>query len=170
MITATIARAVYRVKQFWWAMRAEVPSEDWREAEERLSQEELVLFESMDAAAQRHSLEVYRALLAGGCDDNDALKAALLHDVGKRKPGLFYRTATVLLTALFSTSVERLAAPKPGSWRYGFYTYAHHAEIGAEMLAAAGSEPRVVHLVRAHHSAPGTDRWLNVLQAADEKN
>src|SRR6266566_5005748 len=43
----------------------------------------LLLFQTMSAADQRHSLRVCRGLLARGCEDKDLLAAALLHDVGK---------------------------------------------------------------------------------------
>ena len=42
-----------------------------------------------------------------------------------------------------------------------------HSDTGATLLEATGASPRVVALTRLHHSEPGEDGMLAVLQEAD---
>ncbi len=58
-------------------------TEDYAEVARWLPPSALPLFKTMSPADQQHSLRVCRALLARGCQDEDMLAAALLHDVGK---------------------------------------------------------------------------------------
>jgi hypothetical protein len=64
---------------------------------------------------------------------------------------------------------------EPGSWRWPFFVYAHHPELGACQAQAAGCSPRTVALIRRHeehltHIRTGEDRRLAALQAADNEN
>ncbi len=77
--------AAYRLWQVGQQLGFVAPltAEEREEVARRLPSSALPLFQSMSAADQRHSLRVCRGLQARGCQDEDMLAAALLHDVGK---------------------------------------------------------------------------------------
>jgi hypothetical protein len=106
-------------------------------------------------------------------------QAVLLHDVGKvgGRIRLWHRVATVLLQALCPALLHRLALNEPRSWRYPFFVLLHHAEHGADLSAAVGTDALALALIRAHHTAPeqsGLDApsqaLLTALRWADEQN
>jgi hypothetical protein len=126
---AALMRALYRARQFLWALLASLrPLDDAEQAEVRavLTASAWPLFASMPRADQRHSLNVMHALehsqlavaagtraltfgkKAGSAEGRQAgsqgalLQAALLHDCAKHAGGvrLWHRGAAVLLKAL----------------------------------------------------------------------
>src|SRR5258708_36958991 len=76
--------ARYRVWQMWRALfPGRLDAADHAILEQTLPPAGRALFAAMAANDQRHSLAVYRALRARGCDDAGLLAGALLHDRGK---------------------------------------------------------------------------------------
>ena len=123
------------------------------------------LFAAMSASDQHHSLMVYRALRDRGCTDTEMLTAALLHDSGKgsgRVP-LWVRPAVVLTHAFLPGVLSWLAEDDHSRWRRPFYNAWHHADIGAELAAAAGLSPRTVLLIRTHHQPDGPAALLHAV-------
>lgn len=167
---------MYRVQQFVAALLPTARSHSvlpWQ----WLAAAELELFHAQSRAVREHALTVADRLWASGHREPVLLRAALLHDVGKNTAGigLWHRVALVLLQALSPELPLRIAVDDPQSWRYPFYVQLHHASRGAELLAAAGSDPHLVALVRAHHDVPPhccpCEQWaamLEALQQADE--
>ena len=122
----------------------------------------LALFKTMSPADQRHSLRVCRGLQAHGCTDRDMLAAALLHDVGKAQGRVPFwtRPAIVLGKKLAPRFLSRLTVyPHEGislpRWRRSLSYAWHHAEVGAELAAAAGLSQRAVLYIRTHHQPHG---------------
>ncbi|HSG78505.1 MAG TPA: hypothetical protein VLD62_02910 [Acidimicrobiia bacterium] len=119
------------------------------------------LFWSQQAADQRHAYDAARSCSRARPDRPDLVRAALLHDVGKRHAGLG-------IAGRVTASLLRIARlPAPG--RLG--TYLDHGRIGAAELADTDAEAIVVHFTRSHHQAeapPGIDPadWA-VLRRAD---
>lgn len=131
------------------------------------------LFATMSRNDQRHSLTVYRALHATGCDDAELLAAALLHDSGKGsgRVRLWVRPPLVLLRAFAPGLLRRLTRePPPGRrvawWRRALYNAWHHAAIGADLAAQAGLSPRTVELIRTHHDPHGPAAALHAVDDA----
>jgi hypothetical protein len=126
------------------------------------------LFATMSLNDQRHSLTVYRALRARGCDDADMLAAALLHDSGKGngRVRLWVRPPFVLLRAFAPGVLRRLVRQPDPWWRRPFYNAWHHAEIGAQCAADAGLSERTVLLIRTHHQPHGPAAELHAVDDA----
>src|SRR5206468_9579516 len=93
-----------------------------------LSAEERALWQRMPLADRRHAVDVARAV------PEQAVPAALLHDVGKIVSGLgtFARVGATLVGL-----VRRDVGGRVGE-------YLRHDVLGAELLRAAGSSPLTV--------------------------
>jgi len=120
----------------------------------------------MSGPDQRHALAVARLVAdeLGADGDRPVLAAALLHDVGKVVSGLgtFARVGATLLGV---ASRRR--------WRRGrIGAYLRHDQLGADLLAAAGSHPLTIAWAREHHLP--ASRWTvparqaHALKAADD--
>lgn len=161
--------AVYRVWQVWRSITARPLDEaDRAILRELLPPGGRELFAAMSINDQRHSLSVYHKLLARGCEDDDLLAAALLHDSGKGsgRVRLWVRPPFVLLRA-FAPGVLRWLAREPRPfWRRPFYNSWHHAAIGADLAARAGLPERVVLLIRTHHQPNGPAAALHAVDDA----
>ncbi len=133
----------------------------------------LPLFQTMSAADQRHSLRVCQALLARGCADGDLLAAALLHDVGKAQGRVPFWTRPVIVVGklLAPRLLERWAVDPRAHramprWRREISNAWWHAEIGAELAAAAGLPEKAVLYIRTHHQPDGPAAELHLVDEA----
>lgn len=174
--------AIYRVRQGLANLRATMRDEDWALVEQHICGAERSLFERMEPADQRHSVQVLRHLLSEGIGDESLLKAALLHDVGKSqcRLGVVHRTLGVLLTALFGGIPSFLTWSPHGMGREAFHVIANHPRMGASMLARAGCDQRVWRLAELHQVDPALvrdvadEQWvrwaLELLQRADSNS
>ena len=135
--------------------------EECREVESWLDREgEADMYWEQPVADQRHGLEAARATAAACPDRRDLIRAALLHDVGKRrsKLGVVGRSSASLFA--------KLRLPVRGSWRQ----YLDHGRLGAEELALLGSGEIIVEFTRHHHARrPATIAPVDweVLKSAD---
>jgi len=110
-----------------------VLDEAW--AESHLLVDERSMWRTMSAADRRHAIEVARRFAVRRPDASRAeMAGALLHDVGKVASGL--------------GTFGRVAATVMGPRTARLRTYHDHERLGADALAAAGSEPATVALVR----------------------
>ena len=159
---------MHRVGQFVAHVRARVSPEEEEVAARILPPDAARLFATMPVADRRHALDVGARLLAAGIDDPDVLGAALLHDAAKgHRMRLWHRVSGVLLEAFAPSLLRRLASPDPASWRHAFHLYLHHAELSAEMAAAAGCGTRTAAFIRGE--GRGDDaRLQRALTEADD--
>jgi hypothetical protein len=102
---------------------------------------EAALFWSQPAADQRHGLRCARSLTRTAPERHDLAAAALLHDLGKRGPGLgpLGRSLASALALARIPTRGRLAA------------YLEHGPAGAVELEAIGTEAIAVAYARHHH-------------------
>lgn len=163
-------RPFYRVQQFTRAVYPSLGSDDYAMVESVLSPGEIKLFSEMTPGMQKHGLNVFKYLREKGQNDNDLLKGALIHDIGKGKMGLFCRILVVLMEAFCPAWIRKMASENQSSWRNELYLHLNHAELGAEMARVAGSSGRVVGLIRNHHRRYSIDPLVQILRIADEAN
>lgn len=144
--------------------------EEQQEVARWLPASALPLFATMSSADQRHSLRVCRGLLARGCDDNDLLAAALLHDVGKAGRVPFWTRPVIVLGKRFGVGLmSRLAVyPDPAlpRWRQSLGYAWWHAEVGAQLAERAGLSERAVLYIRTHHQPDGPAAELHIVDEA----
>jgi hypothetical protein len=161
--------ARYRVYQFFRSLLPRpLDDDDRRILEATLSSAGRALFATMSRNDQRHSLTVYRSLLARGCEDADLLAASLLHDVGKgggRVP-LWARPPVVLLHRFAPDTLERISSAPDPWWQRPFYYARRHAAIGADLAAQVGLSPRAVEMIRTHHQQDGPAAELHAVDDA----
>src|SRR5262245_9734541 len=133
------------------------------------------LWRGRSAADRRHAVAVARRVDAtlGAEATREVLAAALLHDVGKVESGFGpVRRATATVAGMVGgRAAARRWRSRPGLvGRAGHYLC--HDEIGAGMLAGAGSDALTIAWAREHHLPP--ERWTvaadlgAALKAADD--
>jgi hypothetical protein len=156
----------YRWQQVYQQLGFVAPltREDYAEVERWLPTAALPLFRQMSAADQQHSLRVCRGLQARGCVEQDMLAAALLHDVGKAQGRVPFWTRPVIVIGklLVPALLTKLAIEPQCSdmqklprWRRKLSYAWWHAEVGADVAAAAGLSERAVLYIRTHHQSTG---------------
>jgi hypothetical protein len=121
---------------------------------------EVVLWRRMSGADRRHAVGVARRTEQelGPRATRAVLAAALLHDVGKVDSGfgpVRRAGATVARMVWGQAAAERWRSRSGPVGRTG--RYLSHDQIGADMLAAAGSDGLTVTWAREHHLPP--ERW-----------
>ena len=141
-----------------WPAGTSGEAEDW--VGTVLSEREHKLWRRMSRTDRRHAVGVARrveeALGAGATPP--VLAAALLHDVGKVSAGLgtYGRVvATMAGAAAGRTMAEAWTQGRGFTRKVGLYL--RHPEVGADMLAMAGSDPLTVTWSRQHHLPP--EEW-----------
>ena len=129
--------------------------EEW--AKSQFTPGELDVWRRMAKADRRHAVGVARrvetALTARA--DRSVLAAALLHDCGKVVSGLgtYGRVLATLAAGVAGRDMADAWSQKRGFTRkVGLYL--RHSELGADLLAVAGSEPLTVAWAREHHQPP----------------
>ena len=140
--------------------------EEYAEVARWLPAAATALFMTMPLADQRHSLRVCRGLQERGCVEKDMLAAALLHDVGKAEGRVpFWSRPLVVLGKRLAPGLLGRLVGYPVSvdaqsfalarWRRSLNYAWYHAEIGAQLAAAAGLSERAVLYIRTHHQPYG---------------
>lgn len=118
------------------------------------------MFWGQPRADQRHGLEAARSVAAACPGRDDMIRAALLHDTGKRHARL---GPVGRSWAMLGYSIGPAPTPR-------MVSYLEHGRIGADELATAGAEPLVVAYTRHHHGERPdgicAEDW-EVLEAAD---
>ena len=126
---------------------------------ELLTATEATLFWDQQHQDQRHALEVAERVGAASGDDRAALRAALLHDVGKRHSRLG------AVSRALATLLDAAGLPMPAR----FTAYRAHGPLGARELAGIGCEALVVQFARWHPGpAPAgveAGRWETLVDA-----
>jgi len=169
-------RAAHLVRRFFGSLWPGGPSaegEAWVQA--RLLPGEYELWRRMSGPDRRHAIAVaHRVERALGHEaTRPVIAAAMLHDVGKVASGLgtFARVGATIVGLGGGLGQARDMQRRRGlTRRVGLYL--RHDEIGADMLAVAGSDPLTVAWTREHHRPASewtVDRHAaEALKAADD--
>jgi len=121
------------------------------------------LFFTQAGYDQRHGFQAARYMAAREPLRPDLIRAALLHDIGKRHANLGPVGRSLL------SAYVKLGGRAKGRWQ----RYLDHGEVASAELGALGAERAVVDFARHHHGRrpesipPG--EW-DLLQAADGSN
>jgi hypothetical protein len=124
-----------------------------------LPPKQAALFWEQDPVDQRHAYDVAQRVRSRIDDDAAAIRAALLHDVGKRHSRLGPVSRSL------ATVLDGCGLPIPTDWR----RYRDHGDLGAADLEAIGADELAVAFARG--AKPGgnisADVW-QVLREADD--
>lgn len=155
-------RPAHRVRRFFRSIVASAPSTaDAAWAAGLLTPAEQRVFDRMPPVDRSHSIGVARAAAANlgslGLDEHDPearwiLVAALTHDAGKAVSGLgtYGRVVATLSEALGGADMGAVWADKRGMTRkVGLYL--QYPQLGADLLALADADDRVVAWAAQHH-------------------
>lgn len=127
----------------WWEGVRAIPLDrsESRWVKRRLIGPEWAAFRQQSASDQRHGYSAARKveIALGTCPD--AVRAALLHDIGKRHARLGLAARVLVSVAI------RIRAPLWARAR----AYRDHGPIGARELSGWDAEPLVVEFARTHH-------------------
>ena len=168
---SAVAYRLGQVRQQLGFVRS-LSAEDCVEVARWLPASALPLFKTMSNADQQHSLRVCRGLQARGCTEGDLLAAALLHDVGKAEGRVpFWTRPAIVLGKRFAPwLLHRLALPPSlfeeryvPRWRRSLSYAWWHADVGADLAAAAGLSERAVLYIRTHHQPRGPAAELHIV-------
>ena len=155
-----------KVRQFRAHVRARVAPAERTALATWVTDRQLAVFDGMPVADRRHGLDVMARLRAAGVTDPDVLLAGLLHDAGKGPGvGLWPRVAWSLGEA-WGPWVVRVAHPVPGFGR-ALDRIREHADLSADLAAAAGCSARTVDLIRYQDEPRDAEAGV-LLKRADE--
>jgi hypothetical protein len=169
-----MARPVHLVTRFFGSLRPGGPRSADREwAEAQLLPAELELWRRMSGPDRRHSAGVARRVerALGEKATRPVLAAALLHDVGKldahlRTYGRVVATLAGGVVGHDEATIRHWTLTTGFTRRVGLYLL--HPELGADLLAVAGSDPLTVAWAREHHLPP--EQWTIDSELAEALN
>jgi hypothetical protein len=163
-------------RRFFGSLRPGGPrSDDAAWARSQLLPGEREIWQLMRNPDKRHSVAVARRVerALGHEASRPVLAAALLHDCGKIDSGLgtYGRVvATLSVSIAGQSAAEDWTEARGLTRKIGLYV--RHAEIGADRLALAGSDPLTIAWTREHHQPEETwtipPHLAAALNAADD--
>ena len=174
-----INRIGYRIRQFRQSFKPALSQNDLDRLRLYLSPVEIVLFTKMPAPDQIHSISVLNSVMVTGEKDEDLIKAALLHDIGKGLHRLrrWERVFAVVIGGLFPKLDRAWGIGEPEGFRRPLVIIHQHPDWGAELAAGAGCREELVWLIQNHENyqlpestAPRKLELLKILQSADNQN
>jgi putative nucleotidyltransferase with HDIG domain len=130
------------------------------EVNRALTEQQATLFWSQAPIDQRHAYEVATRVRKKLGADSEAVKAALLHDVGKR-----HSNAGAIGRSL-ATVLDAMKLPLPGDWR----RYRDHGVLGAVDLEQMGAGSLAVAFARgivAEGDRIDPEVWTALIEADD---
>lgn len=163
---------IYRIKQFIWAIRAQITDGDKKFIKEYLNEIELQIFNRMNDMDKKHSIntarDVKKACEGKKINCQMLIKVSLLHDVGKSqyKMNVIEKSIVVLLNKFTKGKIKKYSNIKC------INIYYNHANIGYEIFKELGYNESFLFLVKNHHNSDiiNSRVELTILQNCDNKN
>jgi putative nucleotidyltransferase with HDIG domain len=175
-----LAKALYRVRQFYFGMSATYTRADEAFTRGYMNSEEIALFNQLPGFEKRHAVVVARkmlelALYNPELDQRKLVKLGLLHDIGKvaERNSILTKSVLVIERFLFPHFYDWLADRGKSEPRFRrYYIHKHHGAIGAEMLAKIGVSGEFLSIIKKHDPrvepfGPADPIELKILQQAD---
>jgi len=155
-----LGTAQHLVERFFGHLRAEAPGPvDQQYVHDHLRDACARVFWTQGHADQRHAVTVARRVEHLLGDDDEAIEAALLHDIGKRTAN------TGAITRSIATVLDAARLPMTAKMR----AYRDHGPHGAGVLQEAGCGSLAVAFAREHPAGPPDDvdpvRWNALIEA-----
>lgn len=141
---------IYRIKQFFWALTAQITQEEEKLIKQYLLPQEIELFDKLKVYEQKHSVNVAKALQEDSTYDNqkEMIRVGLLHDIGKIKYpiGPIRKSIMVLLDKFTKGKIAQYNQVKM------VCCYYEHPQIGYEVLKERGGySEEFLEIIQKHH-------------------
>jgi len=172
-------RIIYRIWQFWQSFEPSLNQQDWDRIRLYLSPVEIVLFTKLPVSDQNHSFRVFKSILETGEGNEDLIKAALLHDIGKGLHPLrrWERVFAVLVDGFLPKLAKNWGKGEPVGIKRPLVIIYQHQDWGAELASGAGCSEDLIWLIQNHENdqpdpstSPRKLELLKKLQIADNQN
>lgn len=164
--------SLYRVKQFYWSITSKIELNDLKIINKYLNEEEKKLFSSLSTFEQKHSVnvasDVIKSCRENGINNEEFVKAALLHDIGKicKRLNPIEKSIMVMADSITKGRLKKYKNIKT------IDVYYNHGDKGYNILKNAGGyNERLLYLVKNHHNnfIVG-DKEMDILRSCDSKN
>ncbi len=174
-----LKRALYRFRQFLFAMSATMNEVDWHFVGRYLNIEEMALFKRLPGFEQKHCVVVAQKIEElihdrQDVDHRKAIRLGLLHDIGKIEGHLmifqksFLTIARFFLRPLYDFLADHGSRKSSNKILRKFYIHKHHGAIGAELLEKLGEDREIVICTRLHDFPEKYDSiYMKLLGEAD---
>ncbi|MDS0528126.1 HDIG domain-containing protein [Clostridium sp. SHJSY1] len=164
--------AMYRVKQFIWAITSRFKPIDENIIKKYLSQEEENIFNKLSKSEQHHSIRVCKDALHKGngeyIDMKKLAKIALLHDVGKALGNLnvIDKSVIVILDKITKGSLRKY------DFNRKVDTYYNHPKKSADLLNSINEyDDEFIEAIKKHHFRDiGSNIYLKIVKECDDNN
>ena len=155
------------VARFFRSLRPSTPTaadDAW--AATFLTPSEQALYLAMPPVDRRHAIDGARSVARSVAEParNDAVEAALVHDVGKRHAhlGVLGRSVATAIGWVVPSETRRASLAGSSGWRGRVGRYLRHDVVGADEVAAAGGSDLAVAWTAYHHRP---DRFASLCPA-----
>ena len=156
-----------RIRQYLKAIRSRVSEQDYRFLLKILNEKEMEYFNRLPEFEKRHALDTcYYIIEKYGIEDEDLIKAALFHDIGKTKASLtLHKKVIAVILGWFPFIAIHLK-----KYVWFLKVYYDHPRYGGDICREIGCNERMIYLVEHHHDKDVSDEELKKLQEADKKS
>lgn len=159
---------LYRIKQFYWAVTSKINSEDITFINSYLDKNEKNIFNKLSSYEQKHSINVAKDVMQISKGNENLIKAALLHDIGKiyKRLNPIEKSLIVILNKISKGKLKKFSNFKK------IDIYYNHAEKGYNLLKSYKKyDEKFLYLIKNHHNDKITgNKELDILKKCDSMN
>lgn len=164
--------AVYRLKQFIWAVTSSFKSIDKPIIEKYLNNDEVQLFKRLRISEQQHSIRVCKEALIKShnlnIDKNKLAKIALLHDIGKISGNLnvIDKSIIVILDKITNGNIKKY------TYNRKVKNYYEHPKESLRLLKNINRyDYEFLEAIEKHHYRyKSNNKYLNIIKECDDNN